>query len=95
MPILLAQCPRCRAEVNTGISADDCTMLEVGSRQEVVVRCDDCRTYHLIKLRDLYFAHSPNVVAAEPFRLTASRLRGARESTAYVSLQGPGYRQAH
>jgi hypothetical protein len=79
MPILLAQCPRCRAEVNTGISADNCTIRELGSRLEVLVLCKHCRTYHLMMLRDLYFAHSPKVVAAETFRLTttARRLRDA------------------
>ena len=64
MSILLAKCPQCRTEVDTGISADDCTMRELGPRLEVLVLCDECRAYQKMMVRDLYFADSPHVVAA-------------------------------
>ena len=62
MSILLAKCPQCRIEVDTGISADDCTMRQLGPRLQVLVLCDDCRAYQKMMVRDLYFADSPNVV---------------------------------
>ena len=64
MSILLAKCPQCRIEVDTGISADDCTMRQLGPRLQVLVLCDECRAYQKMLVRDLYFADSPNVVAA-------------------------------
>ena len=64
MSILLAMCPQCRTEVDTGISTDDCTMSELGPRLEVLVLCDDCRAYQKMMVRELYFADSPNAVAA-------------------------------
>ena len=64
MAFLLAKCPQCRAEVDTGISADDCTMRELGPRLQVLVLCDDCRVYQKMMVRDLYFACSPEEVAA-------------------------------
>ncbi len=53
---LMAVCPRCRTEVNTGISADEHTMHELGPKLEVLVLCDGCREYHRMMVKDLYFA---------------------------------------
>jgi hypothetical protein len=64
MSILLAKCPQCRIEVDTGISADDCTMRQLGPRLQVLVLCDDCRAYQKMMVRDLYSADSPNAVPA-------------------------------
>jgi|GEM_PF-1542689 len=64
MSILLAKCPQCRIEVDTGISADDWTMRQLGPRLQVLVLCDDCRAYQKMMVSELYFADSPNVVTA-------------------------------
>ena len=64
MSILLAKCPQCRTEVDTGISVDDCTMRELGPRLEVLVLCDACCAYQKMLVRDLYFADRPHLVAA-------------------------------
>ena len=53
---LMALCPRCRTEVNTGISADEQTMHELGPKLEVLVLCDSCREYQRMMVKDLYFA---------------------------------------
>ena len=64
LSILLAKCPQCRTEVDTGISADVCTMRKLGPWVQVLVLCDECRAYQKMMVRELYFADSPNVVAA-------------------------------
>jgi len=64
MSILLARCPRCRTELDTGISADESTMQKLGPRLHVLVVCDDCHVYQKMMVRDLYFACSPEEVAA-------------------------------
>ena len=56
MSMLMATCPRCRAEVNTGISADEQTMQELGPGLKVLVLCDSCRAYQKMMEKDLYFA---------------------------------------
>ena len=64
MSILLAKCPQCRIEVDTGISADDWTMRQLGPRLQVLVLCDDCRAYQKMMVRELYFADGTNAVPA-------------------------------
>ena len=62
---LMAICPRCRAEVNTAISADEETLHELGPKLEVLVLCDSCREYHRMMVKDLYLADEPlNPIAA-------------------------------
>lgn len=56
MSMLMATCPRCRSEVNTGISADERTMEELGPGLKVLVLCDSCRAYQKMMVKDLYFA---------------------------------------
>lgn len=56
MFMLMATCPRCRSEVNTGISADEHTMRELGPGLKVLVLCDTCRAYQKMMVKDLYFA---------------------------------------
>jgi hypothetical protein len=56
MSMLMATCPRCRSEVNTGISADEHTMQELGPSLKVLILCDTCRAYQKMMVRDLYFA---------------------------------------
>jgi RNase P subunit RPR2 len=63
--ILIAICPQCRTEVNTGISVDDQTMNQLAPRLEVLVLCDNCREYQRMMVKDLYFAQAaPRSVAA-------------------------------
>ncbi len=53
--VLKATCPRCRAEVDTGVTADEHTLREchdVG----VLVLCDECREYQKMLVKDLYVA---------------------------------------
>jgi hypothetical protein len=54
MPMLMATCPRCRSEVNTGLSADERTMQELGPKLQVLVL--DCREYQKMMVRDMYIA---------------------------------------
>ena len=61
---LMATCPQCRTEVNTGISADEQTMHELGPKLEVLVLCDSCREYQRMMVKDLYFAGAPQAAAA-------------------------------
>ena len=53
---LMATCPQCRTEVNTGICADAQTMDELGPKLEVLVLCDSCREYQRMMVNELYFA---------------------------------------
>ena len=43
--MLLATCPQCRTKINTGISADEQSLLELGPTLQVLVLCDECREY--------------------------------------------------
>jgi len=62
--ILMATCPHCRTEVNTGIAADEHTMHDLGPKLEVLVLCDSCREYQRMMVRDLYFARESEAAAA-------------------------------
>ncbi len=55
--ILMAMCPRCKIEVNTGVSADTNTIRELGSKLQVLVLCDECRHYHKMLVKDLHLAN--------------------------------------
>jgi len=62
--MLMATCPRCRNEVDTGVAADEGTMRELGPRLRVVVLCDSCHEYQRMLVKDLYFAvDSPELAA--------------------------------
>lgn len=63
MYMLKATCPRCRAEVETGLVADERTFR---SCQElgVLVLCDECREYQKMLVKDLYLTHTSGEVAA-------------------------------
>ena len=61
---LMAMCPQCRIEVNTGVAADEPTVHELGSKLEVLVLCDSCREYHRMMVKDLYFARTSEAAAA-------------------------------
>jgi hypothetical protein len=56
MSDLISKCPQCRSEVNTGISADEHTMRELGPKLQVLVLCDHCRKYQKLMVEDLHFA---------------------------------------
>jgi RNase P subunit RPR2 len=53
MSILIATCPRCRTEVNTGISADRETMQQLGPTLQVLVLCGKCSEYQKMLVKDL------------------------------------------
>jgi hypothetical protein len=55
MPVLMATCPRCRAEADTGLAASNITVREL-ARQRVLILCDGCREYQKRMVKDLYFA---------------------------------------
>jgi hypothetical protein len=55
MPILMAKCPRCRAEADTGLAAPNVTVREL-ARQRVLILCGACREYQKRMVKDLYFA---------------------------------------
>ena len=61
---LMAMCPRCRTEVDTGVSADEHTMWELGPKLEVLVMCDSCCEYQRMMVKDLHFAAVEPDVAA-------------------------------
>lgn len=67
MSILKAKCPRCRAELDTGIHADQETLRDLGPDLKVLVLCDDCRAYQKMLVKDLYIETGPN----PPFRLAS------------------------
>ncbi len=55
MSVVKATCPRCRTELDTGVTADEHTLQkcrDVG----VLVLCDDCREYQKMFVKDLYLA---------------------------------------
>ncbi len=56
MPMLMAVCPRCRIETNTGLSADDPTVPPLGPTLEVLVLCDDCSKYQHMLVEQLQLA---------------------------------------
>ncbi len=56
MSIWKAKCPRCRAELDTGIHADEETFGDLGENLKVLVLCDDCREYQRMLVKDLYIA---------------------------------------
>jgi len=62
--MLMATCPRCRKEIDTGISADQQTMHELGPTLPVLVLCDNCREYQRMVVKDLYLAPVVKAVAA-------------------------------
>lgn len=53
MLALKSICPRCRCEVDIGLSVDAQTIATCGDLR-VLVLCDDCREYHRVLVRDLY-----------------------------------------
>ncbi len=53
--VLKATCPRCRNEVDTGVTADEHTLQERGD-EGVLVLCDECREYQKMLVKDLYLA---------------------------------------
>lgn len=61
---LMATCPQCRMEVDTGISADEQTMHELGPTLRVLVLCDNCSEYQRMMVKDLYLASVVTAVAA-------------------------------
>jgi hypothetical protein len=61
---LMATCPRCRMEVDTGISADEQTIHELGPTLRVLVLCDNCSEYQRMMVKDLYLASVVKAVAA-------------------------------
>jgi hypothetical protein len=51
-------------EVDTGISADEQTMRELGPTLQVLVLCDNCSEYQRMMVKDLRLAPVVNAVAA-------------------------------
>jgi RNase P subunit RPR2 len=56
MSLLNATCPKCRSVVNTGLSADQKTLQDLGPKLQVLVLCDECREYQKMFVRDLYLS---------------------------------------
>ncbi len=55
MSVLKATCPRCRTEVDTGVTADEHTLQQCRD-EGVLVLCDECREYQKMLVKDLYLA---------------------------------------
>jgi hypothetical protein len=51
-------------EVDTGISADEDTMQELGPTLQVLVLCDNCCEYQRMMVKDLHLAPDVTAVAA-------------------------------
>jgi hypothetical protein len=51
-------------EVDTGISADEQTIHELGPTLRVLVLCDNCSEYQRMMVKDLYLASVVKAVAA-------------------------------
>lgn len=64
MSMLMAKCPRCRAQSNTGIEADEYTMHQLGPKLEVLVLCGSCAEYQRMMVKDLYLGRAPKGAAA-------------------------------
>ena len=64
MTTLVAECPRCRSEADTGIAADHETMQELGPALSVLVLCDGCRDYRKMMVEDIFFAPDSRELAA-------------------------------
>jgi hypothetical protein len=62
--MLLATCPQCRTKINTGISADEQSLHELGPTLQVLVLCDECREYQRMMVEDFYLAPVIHSVAA-------------------------------
>jgi hypothetical protein len=54
MSMLMATCPQCRTETNTGIFADKRTIQQLGPRLQVLVLCGDCSEYQKMLVEDLH-----------------------------------------
>lgn len=58
MATLRATCPRCRSEIDTGVSADEQTVKSCHDLR-VLVLCDECREYHKMFVKDLQLVETP------------------------------------
>ena len=56
MPILMAKCPRCRAEADTGLAAPNVTVRELARQRVLISGAGACREYQKRMVKDLYFA---------------------------------------
>ncbi len=56
LSVLIATCPRCRSEVNTGLTADEQTIQGLGPRLQVLVLCDECSEYQRMLVSDLHLS---------------------------------------
>ena len=63
MDTMKATCPRCRTEVDTGLTADKHTFTSC-QELRVLVLCDECREYQKMLVKDLYLTHRPTEMAA-------------------------------
>jgi len=63
MYMVQATCPRCRSEVDTGLTADEHTFRSCQDLR-VLVLCEECREYQKMLVRDLYLTHTPANMAA-------------------------------
>jgi Zn ribbon nucleic-acid-binding protein len=52
MPTLIATCPGCRSEIDTGLNADLYT-LAMWREDRVLVLCDRCHDYQNVPVKDL------------------------------------------
>lgn len=73
MAMLVATCPQCRVETNTGISADDDTIHELGPKPAVLVLCDSCRDYQRMMVENLYIVSMPRVAIAAKREVSRAR----------------------
>ncbi len=63
MYMLKAACPRCRTEVETGLTADE-HMLRDCQDLRVLVLCDECREYQKMLVKDLFLTQTAGEMAA-------------------------------
>ncbi len=65
MSVLFARCPTDGTRISTGIHANG-RMLGVFAKEKVLVQCDRCREYHVVRVADL--TAEPEHAAHEPTR---------------------------
>jgi hypothetical protein len=53
MSMLMGTCPRCRTDVDTGISADEQTIRQLKPTLQILVRCETCNEDQTILVEDL------------------------------------------
>ena len=56
MNLLMATCPLCRIERDTGIFADENAVRDLGPALQVLVLCNGCREFQKVIVKEFYCA---------------------------------------